>query len=119
MSVDILGILLPAPPFTLGQFVATPEETYRGVPLIIDLQQPTLVGGIIIFPDYAFAALPKQPDDLIDYVFINGGGNCCVNINIQGEGGFTLATDDFPDDFAVVGCPPVEVGQVISMTGSQ
>lgn len=40
--------------------------------MIFDFQETHMVGGIIQFPDYPFAALEKQPSDVMETVVLRG-----------------------------------------------
>ena len=41
--------------------------------MILDMQEPTLQEGMIIFPDWVFANLPLQPSQLVETEVIQGG----------------------------------------------
>ena len=49
--------------------------------MLIDYEQPIMIGGIIVFPDFAYANLPRQPGTIKDTVTIGGStGGTVVRI---------------------------------------
>ena len=48
--------------------------------MILDFQQVTTIEGVVAFPDWAFAALPKPDSDMHETVILIGASSSSVNI---------------------------------------
>lgn len=51
--------------------------------MILDQQQPIVVGETVVFPDWPFAAVPKQPSQIKETV-IKGASTAGTTIRIKG-----------------------------------
>lgn len=51
--------------------------------MFFDMQETTLEGGLISYPDFPYAAVPKQPDQIKQTVIVQGSTSS-RNVSVQG-----------------------------------